>query len=100
MIRRCTVPDVCCTTDVIIFDFGPFFGLLHSEQPKKSKLYKNEKEHLEITSFYTSVPKIMILCSTVPEIWCITDVIVIFHFGLFLTVLYPPTAQKIKISKK
>ena len=44
MIRRCTVPDICCTTDVIIFDFGLFFCLLHSKQPKKSKLYKNEKK--------------------------------------------------------
>ena len=25
----------------------------------------------------------MIICYTVPEIWCVTDVIVIFHFGIF-----------------
>ena len=37
-------------------------------------------------SFYTSVPKIMI-CYTVPEIWCVTDVIAIFHFVLFFTLL-------------
>ena len=24
----------------------------------------------------------MIICYTVPEIWCMTDVIAIFHFGL------------------
>ena len=53
-----------------------------------SKKMKNEKKkkHLEI-SFYTSVPKIMICC-TVPEIWCVTDEI-IFHFGLFFA-LSPP----------
>ena len=50
-------------------------------------------------SFYTSVPKLMIICFTVPEIWCVTDVIVIFHFGLFF-VLLPLTARKMKISKK
>ena len=42
-----------------------------------------EKRSLEI-SFYTSVPKIMIIISyTVSEIWQMTDVIVILHFGLF-----------------
>ena len=54
------------------------------KQPKKWKLQENEKRkkiHLEI-SFYTSVPKNMIICCTVPEIRCMTDVI-IFHFGLF-----------------
>ena len=40
----------------------------------------------------------MTTCYTVPEIWCLTDVI-IFHFGLFLALL-PLTAQKIKILKK
>ena len=39
----------------------------------------------------------MIICYTVPEIWYKSDVIVIFHFGQFLTLLTP---QKIKISKK
>ena len=34
-------------------------------------------------SFYTSVPKIMIICYTVPEIWHVTEVIIIFHFRLF-----------------
>ena len=44
---------------------------------------KMEKRSLEI-SFYTSVPKIMIIISyTVSEIWQMTDVIVILHFGLF-----------------
>ena len=38
---------------------------------------------LKISSFYTSEPKIMIIWYTVPEIWCVMDVIVIFYFGLF-----------------
>ena len=28
---------------------------------------------MEISSFYTSVPKIMIICYTVTEIWCVAD---------------------------
>ena len=31
----------------------------------KNKISKNEKKHLEISSLYTSVPKIMIICYTV-----------------------------------
>ena len=32
----------------------------------------------------------MIICYTVPEIWRMTDVIVIFHFGIFFALLLPP----------
>ena len=46
-----------------------------------------KKNHLEISLFYTSVPNIMIICYTVPEIWLMTDVIVMFHFGLFFALL-------------
>ena len=64
--------------------FCPFTPLT----TQKIKILKKWKKHLEISSFYTSVPKIMIICYTVLEIWCVTDVIVIFHFGLFLA-LWP-----------
>ena len=50
------------------------------------KKMKKEKKHLEI-SFYISVPKIMVISHTVPEIWCVTDLI-IFHFGIFLALLH------------
>ena len=36
----------------------------------------------------------MIICHTVPEIWHVTYIIVIFHFGLFFALLQP---KKIKI---
>ena len=35
----------------------------------------------------------MIICCIVPEIWHMTDVIVIFHFGLFFALL-PPNSPK------
>ena len=44
---------------------------------------KRKKTH----HFTQSIPKIMIICYTVPEIWCVMDVIVIFHFGLFFALL-------------
>ena len=55
--------------------------------------FKKWKKHQEISPFYTNVQKIMIICYTVPEIWCVMDVIVIFHFGLFFALL-PPNSPK------
>ena len=79
-----TVPEIWHLSDVIaIFHFGLFFALL---PPKEIKISKNWKQILEISSFYKSVPKIMILCYTVPEIWHVTNVF-FFHFGLFLALL-------------
>ena len=55
------------------------------------KISKQWKKRLEI-SFYTSVPKIMI-SYPVTEIWHVSDVIVIFHFGQCLALL-PPNSPK------
>ena len=49
-----------------------------------------KKKHLEASTLTTSVPKIVITCSTVPEIWCARDAIVIIHFGLIFAFLAPP----------
>ena len=55
---------------------------------------------LEVLSFYTSVPKIMIICYSITEIWHITSVIDIFHFGLFFAPLPPYNSQKNKNLRK
>ena len=72
-----TVPEVWCVTDVTFISWlGLFFFLFTppAQQPKKSKWEKNEKKKLlEISSFYTYIPKIMIRWCTVPEKWCATD---------------------------
>ena len=57
------------------------------------------KTPLEISSFYTSVPKFMIIRYTVPEMWRVTDVIVIFILD-YTFPFYPSTVQKMKISKQ
>ena len=54
---------------------------------------------LEISSFYTNVPKVMIICYTVPEIRHVTDVIHIFHFGLFFALLPHWRSKKSKCQK-
>ena len=60
---------------------------------QKMKISKKNWKNLEVSSFYTSVRRIMIICYTNPEIWCVTDVIVIFILGYFLP-FYPPNSPK------
>ena len=68
-----TVTEKQGITDATFIHFGLFSSLLPPQQPKNPKFLKNEKIHQEISSFYTCVPKIMIVLSTVPEIWHVTD---------------------------
>ena len=69
------------------FSLGHFL-LLTRSQPKKSKCWKRNKP-LVISSFSTSVLKIMITCYTVPEIWHMTDLIFYFLFWAFLPFYHP-----------
>ena len=46
----------------------------------KVKISKKYQKFFEISSFYTSVPKITMICYTVSEIWRVTNIIVIFSF--------------------
>ena len=68
-----------------------FLTIFCSPTTQKVKILKTKKPQ-EI-SFCTSVPKIIIICCVVAEIWLITDLISIFHFGLFFA-LNPPNNQK------
>ena len=74
MIICYTLPEIWHMTDVtVIFHFGLFFALLPPTSPKNENFKKKWKKGLEISSFYTCTPKIMISWCTVPEIWCVTD---------------------------
>ena len=80
---------------VLIFILGYFLHFYPRPPPpaQKMKISKNREKYLEISTFYTSAPKIMIICYTVLEIWCMADVIVVFHFGQFLP-FYPSNSPK------
>ena len=54
------------------------------QKQNKNKKNKTKKTHLTISSFYKSVPKIMIICYVVPEIWHVMNIIVILHFGYLI----------------
>ena len=95
-------PDIWSTTERIFLSFWTTFCPFTPLTTQKIEILKKWKNRLEISSFYTSVPKIMIIFYTVPEIWHVTDVIC-FSFWAILLPLYPPrslTAQKIKIFQK
>ena len=69
--------------------FWTIFMSFYPLKTQKIKILKNWKKYLEVSSFYTNAPKIMIICYTIPEIWCMTDAILIFYFGLFFALLPP-----------
>ena len=52
---------------------------------QKIKIFKKWKKH-QMWSFYTCIPKIMIIWCMFPEIWSVTDII-FCHFGRFFCTL-------------
>ena len=85
--------DMACDVCNYCFSFWTTFCPFIPLRAQKMNISKKMKKHLEISSFYIIVPKIMIVGYTVPEIWCVTDVIVIFDFRLFFALL-PPLQPK------
>ena len=91
--------DITCNRQILFVILGYFLSFypLTAQKMKISKKWK----HLETSSFYTSVPKLLIISYTVLEILCVTHVIVVFHFGQFFALLHPPpnNNQKKKFSQ-
>ena len=81
--------DMACNRFNCYFSFWTIFYPFTSLTAQKIKIFKKWKKHLEISSFYTSVPKIMIICYSVPETWHVADVTVIFHLRLFFALSTP-----------
>ena len=81
----------------LLCHLGPFFAFYPFNSLAKWKYIL--KKPLEISSFYTSVLKIMIIHYIVPEMWCKTDVIVIFILG-YTSPFYPSNSPKNKNFKK
>ena len=96
------VPEIWSMMDNFFLPFCTIFYPSTTLITWKIKILKKWKKHLEISSFYQSVLKIMIISYTVPNIQCMTDVIFIFHFRLFfaLLLLPPNDPKKLKLKKK
>ena len=90
MTRWCTVPKIWYLTDTTaISRFGLLFSLCYF-----SIILRKPRKSLEISSFYEDLPKIMTRWCTVPKIWCLTDTIVICHFGQFFSFVTPEKTKK------
>ena len=74
-------------SDVIIFHFGVFLTFHPHNSPKIKIKKKKMKEAPGDIIILHKLPKLMIICYTVPEIWGVTDVIAMFRFGLFFALL-------------
>ena len=66
---------------------------------QKNNILKKWKNHLEMSSFYTCVPKIIIIWYTLPETSCATDII-FCHSGQFFTLLPHYLSQKQNLEEK
>ena len=98
ILHNCTKNNDCklhCSWDMAhdwcncYFSFWAIFCLFTTITAQKIKISTKKRKNLEISSFYTSVPKIMIICYAVPEIWHVTHATFIFHFRLFFALLSP-----------
>ena len=78
--------------ECIFFSFWAIFCPFTPLTAWKIKILKKWKKAWRYHHFIC-VRKIMIRWCTVSEIWCVTDVIIISHFGHFLP-FYPPNSQK------
>ena len=64
--------DMVCDRCNCYFSLGYFLDF-YPLTAQKIKMLKKWKKCQEISSFYISVPKIMIRWGMVPEIWCVMD---------------------------
>ena len=86
-ITWCAVREIGRMTDRIFCRYGPFFVLLVPPSPITTQKI-NEKSVWRYHNFMQVYQKSWSLARyTVPEIWCVKDVVVIFHFGLFFALL-------------
>ena len=83
---------------MLFFLLGYFLALYPHNSPKTENFLKMKKKQ-EVSSFYTNIQKIIIILYTVPEMWCVTDVI-IFRFGLFFCPFTSLACPKNEIFKK
>ena len=67
----CMIPEIWSLTDRIFCHFGLFFAFLPPNNLENQNFEK--KKSMELSSFHTFVPKIVIRWCMVLEIWCMTD---------------------------
>ena len=91
------VPDTWSTTNRIFFSLDHFFPF--DPNTTKIKILKKWKNCVEIISFYTCVPQMMIIWCMVPETYSTTGRFFLSIWALSCR-FSPLTTRKIKILKK
>ena len=76
--------EVWRTDSFVILDL---FWTFYPRNNAKNENFQKMKKSTWRYHHFTIVLQIMIICYTVPEIWCVTYVIVVFHFRLFFALL-------------
>ena len=99
MIIWCIVPEIWSTTDRTYLSFWAMFCTFTPLTTQKIKILKKWKQDLEISSFYTSVLKIMIICYIVPGMMS-NGCKCYFSFWAIFCPFISLTPWKIKILKK
>ena len=90
--------DMNCNRQIFLSSWAIFCPFI-PVTAQKIKSQKKGKKAWRYHHFTQVIPKIMIICYTVPEIWYVTDVISSFHFGKFFA-LIPPNSPKNENFKK
>ena len=80
------VPEISSVTDRIFYHFGQFLAHLLPKNLKNQNFGKMKKTSGDIIILHKCT-KNRDHMLTVPEIWQVMDVIVIFHFGLLFALL-------------
>ena len=93
-----TAPGIWSDTDRMFLSFWSIFFPFTPLTTDKIKILKKWKKHLEMSSFYTCVPKIMIIWCILPKIWSARDkfFVILGHFLVFHTTIDP---RKLKFGK-
>ena len=78
------VPEIWSVTDIFFIILDHFLPSYHPNNLKNQNVEKKRKEKKPGDN----------TCYIVPETWHGTDVIVIFHFGLYFLSFYPPNSLK------
>ena len=96
--RQCQMNTLKSAKGIVFCRFGSFLPFDPSNNPENKNFKKNKKKHLEILSFYTCVPQMMIIWCMVPEISSTTDNFLSFRASFAL--LPPLQPRKSKFLKK
>ena len=79
-------PEIWTVADRIFCHLDHFVPVYPPNNLKiKKKKMKNEKSTISL--LYNGVPKTIVICYTVSDVWRIVDVTVIVHFGVSFTLL-------------